>query len=199
MSHRNLSKHGLPDQNDVTSAETQRFLEETMAEHGVEPDGVTIYTEESMKPSRNSTMTIMAKKEINGEMLKAQTVISTTDQHDADKVQSEIALAGRKLASYFEEEMYHYIDIANTRLEVCSAQGGWARCTTCDREVALTDLVREMTTFEASAEFSNPSPSPYDIQDFLQKVDESSEEVLKFYLLGALRKHCHCGFGHRKT
>jgi len=190
MSHRSLASDVV-----VVEDDTEEIFYNAMMEEGVEPDSVESQQYETMD---QTNLLFKAGKYINGEMKQAQTAVSLSPQamvNDPERIHQEIALGAREVAKHFHDLRIDDIAVCGTRLRFCSDDGGWVKCGRCDERVDLADLTFRAPTFSAEAEFTNPSPSPYDIQNFLQRLDSAEQEVLKLYLLGALRRRCRCEFG----
>lgn len=178
----------------LTEDDTSAFLESAIAEEGIEPDFVEVQSYEDDPFGGKSNLLLIAGKDINGETMKAQAVVNVSLENNPDVIRQEIALSARNLAEYFYDEMIDTVEVGGSRIKFCSAEGGWVECQECGHQVTLADTTMNAATFSADAEFSNPSPTPYDIQNFLRRLDSGETEVLKLYLLGALRRQCRCEF-----
>lgn len=174
----------------------REFFIDAMGEEGVEPDTVeTAHWQDTVFDDRNYI--IRVGKQINGEMKEFKFAISLTPAltSDSNRLQQEIATAARNIAQEVEDRIIDTIEVGDSYLRFCATDGGWVECVQCGKRLSLRELVRDGPAFSAEAEFSHPSPTPYDIESFLRRLDSGEQEVLKLYMLGALRKQCRCEFG----
>lgn len=190
MAHRALDSSGL-----LTEQDAILIFEKAMSEEGVDPDAIEVVMWDD-GVSLSEHIGFIVGKHINGKMERRKVSVASTFDADTSYIEQRIASAASTIATAFREDMIHTLEVCGTRLRFCSAEGGWAECDRCGTKVTLTDCANRLG-FTETAEFSNPEPTPYDVQDFLQRLDDGRTEVLKFYLFGALQKECHCGFGKR--
>lgn len=191
--------HRARNTTDILTEDTLRtFFRDAMHEEGVKPDSVeTVHWQDDA--FGNEKYAVRVSKRINGEPKDFQFTIDATSltANNPDRLQQEMAMAARNIAHELEDAMIDTIEVCGTRLKFCAAEGGWAECARCDERISLSELQFGHLGFASEAELSNPAPTPYDIQNFLKRLDNGEQEVLKLYLLGALRNHCSCEFGKR--
>lgn len=180
----------------LTEREARQLFEDAMREERIEPDRVEVVLWDD-GPTLNENMGFVVGKHINGEMKKRQTALSYTRNAEPHHLRQRIATAANSIANAFREDMMSTLRVCGTELRFCKAEGGWAECARCGTRVTLDECTTNLGFAEA-AETSHPAPNPYDVQDFLQRLDDGHTEVLKLYLYGALHKQCHCDFGRPK-
>lgn len=138
-------------------------------------------------------------KDINGDVYKTRCGFSLAHremQLDDAKfvIREKIARVARAVREEIEAQMLERINLRCTTVEVCTAEGGWAKCKRCGEKVTLDEFSRG-AGWLSEAELSNPTPTPYDTRNFLRKLTRGQKEVLRLYLIGALRTRCNCEFG----
>lgn len=170
-----------------------------MLEEGVEVDSIETAHWQDDAFGTGEQFAVRVSKRINGEQKEYQFSIDATSltANNPDRLQQEMATAARNIAHEMEDAMVDTIETCGTRLRFCAAEGGWVECDRCDTRVSLAEVTRGSLGFTMEAELSHPAPTPYDVQDFLRRLDSDEQEVLKLYLLGALRNECRCDFGKR--
>lgn len=182
----------------LTEDDLRLFFREAMAEEGIQPDSIeTAYWEDDA--FNNAKYAVRVSKRINGEPKDFQFSIDTSSvvAQNPDRLRQEMATAAHNIAHEMEDAMVDTIETCGTRLRFCAAEGGWVECDRCDERVSLSELQFGGLGFASEAELSHPAPTPYDIEHFLRRLGSGEQEVLKLYLLGALRNHCKCDFGKR--
>lgn len=183
----------------VEADDIEGYFFSAMVEEGVEPDSVEVVSWEQ-KTTTTAEVIIYTTKYISGEPYSNKVAVTMPNAVDKtqDHLRQQVATMAREVAESIRSEMTEHINVCGTQLTFCIDDGGWAKCEVCDEEVALHNVLKDGCIFKKSAEFSHPAPSPYDIQTFLQRLDEGDRELLKYYLFGALRERCHCNFGKRE-
>lgn len=191
--------HSLPTTADtVFQEEIEYFVDTALAEEGVMVDSIEV---DSWENRANTTVAICVDKQINTEVRRVRkkisfSMIDPTSTRDVDHLRKQLATLAREIAKEFEDVMVTSLDVCGTTLDFCPAEGGWAACKGCGKQVSLSDTMMSLG-FATEAELSNPSPTPYSVERFLQKLDSADKEVLKLYLFGSLRRVCTCDFGKR--
>lgn len=178
------------------TTDIEQYFHQAMLSEGIEPDRVQISTY-CQDQFTNEKLLIQVGKEINGELRTIKTGLTVSASAPTDRIRNQLAMAAHDAAVEFEDAMVEMIETCGTRLRFCAAEGGWVECEFCGTRVTLTGMKHGRLGFTDDAELSHPAPTPYDIQRFLRKLDDGQQEVLKLYLLGALRNDCSCGFGKR--
>jgi len=166
----------------LTKSEIEDFIAKSLDEWEMEYDAInaTSYTDQML----NDRLNITVRKQINGQMEKFMIELGLPLPEDINHIHTELAQTARKLVETIRDELVTEIKVSGTAIQFSPYDGGWIECKRCGEKVGLYSL-------------TNPSPNPYEIQGFLQRLSEGDREILKLYMLGALRNYCKCDFGKR--
>lgn len=190
MSARPITSDDVPIVDAVDS-----YLRQALSEEGVSLDSIDVTMWETN--GMTTELAIVAEKYIGGELRQlGYTMVIDSHEDIDDTIRQQVATAAREIRSELSTEMIDTIRVAGTRLRFCASDGGWVECDRCGERLYLEQVQNDTwTAMKEAAEISNPSPSPYNIRNFLRRLKAHQREILKLYLLGALRNHCTCSYG----
>jgi hypothetical protein len=134
------------------------------------------------------TTTFYVSKQIGADNLTFTT--SITDAHITDYSEGKrIALAARKVAEKFTEELTQTFEIRGTHIKVMPYDEPEAKCLRCERNFGLPEWT---PTIQKTAELSSPKPIPVNRERRVNELSEHSRILLKLYLAGRANELCDC-------